>query len=160
MSRSIHRSLSVEQTSAILRSVKEKLGPTSSVTSLGHAAMVLTMLEFDQAEGRPAENRSFANLLFINGRRHLSSDHLRSNQYVPLCRALGIIEFREIEKCRLSRDPSEGEIQEKLRYACSEAGRSYQMIRDQESLLTESSAAMEIMLRVECVPKFFPNSHL
>jgi len=50
---SIHHVLSPEQSKAILRSVKEKLGPAYSITYLGHAATVMTMLKFKPSHDRP-----------------------------------------------------------------------------------------------------------
>ena len=81
----------------------------------------------------------------MNGRRYLDSSRKKAKDYVPLCRAFGAIEFRDVDSYILSDEPSKEEVQGKLKIACEEARRSYQGIREQESILTESISVAESM---------------
>ena len=151
MPKAIHKRFSVEESKVILLAVKEKLGKACSITHLGHAAMVMTMLKFKPAQERPAPGAPLVSPLFMNGRRYLDQDILRSRSCISLCRAFNAIEFRNVEKYILSDNPSQEEIQGKLGLACSEAIRSYQAVRDQKSVLTESFFTAEYMARAKYI---------
>ena len=131
---------SVEQSNAILRSVKAEIGPAASVTHMGHAAMVMTLFEFKPSQDRPSNSDRYVSPLFINGRRYLNPERRKSTSHLPMCRAIGAIEFRDVERYLLSGQESKEEVREKLKIACEEARRSYQAIREKASLLTESFA--------------------
>lgn len=105
--------------------------------------MVMTALQFKSPQERPSSNR-FVSPLFINGRRYLDPKH-EPKPYIPMCRAIGAVEFRDVDRYMVSEDASKEEIQQKLRLACEEARRSYQAIREQRSLLTESFSVAEFM---------------
>ncbi len=62
-----------------------------------------------------------------------------------MCRAIGAVEFPDVERYILSEEPNKDEVQQKLKIACEEARRSYQRIREQDSLLTESFAVAMAM---------------
>lgn len=140
--RSMAKTLAITETKAIMGSVKTKLGPGFSITHLGHAAMVMTALKLKPLDERPSSNR-FISPVFINGRRYLTlKDPWKG--YVPMCRAFGAIDFRDVARYTLSEKANKEEIQQRLKVACEEARRSYQAIRDQTSLLTESFAVTEV----------------
>ena len=134
----IHKRFSIEESNAILLAVKNKLGKACSVTHLGHAAMVMTMLRFKPVQERPAHDARLVSLLFINGRRYLDQSFPGSRKYINLCRAINVIDLRDVETYVLSDKVTEKEVQEKLRLACADVAKSYQAVRDQTSLLTES----------------------
>ena len=142
---SIQREFSSEQTKAILRSVKTEIGSEASVTQLGHAAMAMTLLKFKASEEGASDGDRFVSPLFMSGRRYLDPERPKSKYHVPMCRAIGAIEFRDAEKYILLESDSQDKIRIKLKKACEEAGRSYQAIREQESLLTDSFAAAAFM---------------
>lgn len=147
MPKAIHQRFSVEESKAILLAVKEKLGKSCSVTHLGHAAMVMTMLKFKPVQERPTPGARLVSPLFINGRRYLDRGVPRSQSYISLCRAFSAIEFRDVENYIIPDSASKEEIQGKLKLACAEAFRSYRAVRDQKSLLTESLSMAEYMTR-------------
>ena len=151
MPKAIHKPFSIEESNAILRAVKEKLGEKCSVTHLGHAAMVMTMLKSKAVQERPKSNANLVSPLFINGRKYLDQDVPGSQNYISLCRALSAVEFRDVEGYILSENASKEEVQAKLKLACAEAFRSYQAIRDQKSLLTESFSLVEYMAKAKHV---------
>ena len=62
-----------------------------------------------------------------------------------MCRAIGAIEFRIVDRYQLSGTDSREEVRRKLKIACEEARRSYQAIREEESMLTKSFAVAEYM---------------
>jgi hypothetical protein len=140
---SIQTVFTAAESRAIMESIKTKIGPAFSITHLGHAAMVMTALQFKSPQERPSSNR-FVSPLFINGRRYLDPKH-EPKPYVPMCRAIGAVVFRDVDRYMVSEDASKEEIQQKLRLACEEARRSYQAIREQQSLLTESFSVAELM---------------
>ena len=148
---SIHHVLSPEQSKAILRSVKEKLGPTYSITYLGHAATLMTMLKFKPPHDRPSDQKHVVSPLFINGRRYLDPQQPKSLDHIPMCQAIGAVEFRDVERYTLSEEPKKKEVQQKLKIACEEARRSYQRVREQDSLLTESFAVADAMATAKSV---------
>ena len=141
---SIQREFSLEQSKTILRSVKTNIGPQASVTQLGHAAMAMTLLKSRASEERSDSGR-FVSPLFMSGRRYLNPERPKSTYHVPMCRAIGAIEFREVEKYVLLENDGKDKIRMKLKKACEEAVRSYQAIREQESLLTDSFAVAEFL---------------
>lgn len=141
----IHKRFSVEESNAILLAVKKKLGKACSVTHLGHAAMVMTMLKFKPVQERPAHDARFVSPLFINGRRYLDQGVPGSKNYISLCRAVSGVELRDVETYILSDQVTEKEVQEKLRLACADVFRSYSAVRDQKSVLTESFCMAEYM---------------
>lgn len=143
---SIHQSFSPEKSNALLRSVKEKLGPDSSITYLGHAAMVLTMLRLKPPRDRPSDQNRIVSPVFANGRKYLEIEQPKSANHVPMCRAMNAVEFCDVEKIVISNGSSHEETQQKLKRACEEARRSYQRIRKKNSLLTESFFVAETMV--------------
>lgn len=143
--RSAHHSFSPIQSSSILRSIKEKIGPAYSITHLGHAAMIMTLLRLKHPQSRPINQPDLVSPLFINGRRYLDPLQLNASDHIPLCRAISGIEFRDVGRYILSPNANQGEIQQKLRIACEEARRSYTRIRNQESLLTELFGVTKVM---------------
>lgn len=155
MPKAIHKRFSVEESKAILLAVKEKLGKACSITQLGHAAMVMTMLKFKPAQERPLPGACLVSPLFMNGRRYLDQGILGSRSYISLCRAFSAVEFRDVENYILSDNPSKEEIQGKLRLACAEAFRSYQAVREQKSVLTESFSTMGFMTRAKYIQTRF-----
>lgn len=126
---------------------KEKLGRAYSVPHLGHAAMVMTMLKFKPFEDRPTHSGHLASRLFINGRKYLDQGVPGSQNYVSLCRAISAIEFRDVESYVLSDNASKEEVQGKLRLAWAQAFTSYQPVRDQRSILTESFFVADYMAK-------------
>ena len=142
---SIQRDFSLEQSKTILRSVKTEIGPEASVTQLGHAAVVLTLLGSRASEEGASDGGRFVSPLFMSGRRYLNPERPKSTYYVPMCRAIGAIEFRDVERYILLENDGKDKIRMKLKKACEEARRSYQAIREQESLLTESFATAEFL---------------
>lgn len=145
MPKSIRKIFSVEQSKAILRSVKSEIGPAATVTHLGHAAMAMTLLSIKPATDRPLTCDKFVSPLFMSGRRYLDPKQPKSKDYVPMCRAIGAIEFRIVDRYQLSGTDSREEVRRKLKIACEEARRSYQAIREEESMLTKSFAVAEYM---------------
>ena len=65
--------------------------------------------------------------------------------YIPMCRAIGAIEFRGLDRYILSKDDKRAKMQRKLQIACDEAWYSYDRVRQQTSLLTESFNMGEFM---------------
>ena len=148
---SIQKGFSIAQSRKILRAVKAKIGSNGSVTHLGHAAVVLTLLKLQAAKQTLPNKARFVSLLFMSGRRYLNPKGPKATFYVPMCRAIGAIEFRDVERYVCSEKDSIGEVQQKLKIACQEAKRSYQAIRERESVLTESFTAAEFISNAKCV---------
>ena len=154
---SIQREFSLEQSKAILRSVKTEIGPEASVTQLGHAAMAMTLLKFKAPEEGASEGDRFVSPLFMSGRRYLNPERPKSKYHVLMCRAIGAIEFREADRYIPLESDSRDKIRIKLKKACEEAVRSYQAIREQESLLTDSFAAAALMGTAKYVERSWHN---
>ncbi|CAF9932534.1 MAG: trichothecene 15-O-acetyltransferase [Alectoria fallacina] len=149
MPKAIHKRFSVKESNAILLAVKEKIGEACFVTQLGHAAMVMTMLKFKPVQERPTHGAQLVSPLFINGRRFLDQCFPPSQNYISMCRAISAISFRNVENYILSDNESKEEVQGKLKLACAEAFRSYQAVRDQKSVLTESFSVAEHIARAK-----------
>ncbi len=149
--RSIHRSFPVDESAAILRSVKEKLGPSYTITSLGHAAVFMTMLKMRSPRNVSMDQRLFYSPVFMSGRRYLHPGYANSIRHVPMVRAIGIVEFHDVEDYILSDAPSKEEVMKKLRRGCEEALESYQAIRKRESALTESFGLTEHLATLQYV---------
>ena len=129
-------------TAAILQTCKTILGV--SVTHLGHAAMVIAALRRSRPESQPSEDPLVCPL-FFNGRQYLDLDGLNSGAYLPMCRAMGFIEFNDLNTMSLPKLANEGETYGALIHACHQARNSYQQIKHQSSVLTESFAGSEYL---------------
>ena len=114
-----------------------------SVTHLGHAATVIAAFKGSGQEDLPRNGLTCP--LFFNGRRCLDSDSKKPRFYLPMCRAMGFIEFTDAEKLALPKHPTAAETHKALAYACHQAQDSYQRIRDQTSILTESFVGSEYL---------------
>lgn len=131
------------ETQAIMASIKTKIGPAVSITHLAHAAMEMSAFQMKSPHEGPSSTKILTPL-WINGRRYLDPQSKAAN-YVPMCRAIGAIEFRNVKEYIISENASVEEMQQKLKKACEEARRGYQAFHEQRSLLTESFSAAESM---------------
>ena len=113
-----------------------------SVTHLGHAATVVAASKSSEVGNRPLGDRLVCPL-FFNGRRYLEPDN--SKQYLPMCRAMGFVEFHGLETLFPPKQPSQAETYKALIHACYQARDSYQRIHDQTSVLSESFAGSEYL---------------
>ena len=129
-------------TARILRACKEKF--SISVTHLGHAATVVAALKHSKVKSMPPGDGLMCSL-FINARRYLDLDNPKSKAYLPMCRAMGFIKFNSLHKVSLPEQASQAETHKTLVYACHQAQDSYQRIRDQTSILTESFEGSEYL---------------
>lgn len=115
-----------------------------SVTHLGHAATVVATFKGSKLEDLPRDGLICP--LFLNGRRCLASDSVWTKVYLPMCRALGFIEFDDADKLALPKNPTPAATYEALSYACSQAQDSYKKIQGQGSILTESFTGLESLV--------------
>ena len=135
---SLFRDFSKEESTAVLRAVKEKLGTSYTVTHLGHAAMVLAMLKFNPPPDNVLEGQSFISPCFMNGRRYLRADPSMTHDHIPVCQAFGVVVFPNVKDYIISSDATNERSAETLIKATKAARTSYQSIREQDSILSES----------------------
>ena len=139
----LHRSLSKATLSAILRALKQFPDQQPSITHLGHAAVIVTALNSNMMFTDISMPKDLLCPLFMNGRSYLDSDLQNPKAYIPMVRAMGVLEFLNSDQYQFSRERCQAQIYSKTVLACEEARRSYQKIRDQTSMLTLSLSVAE-----------------
>lgn len=72
-----------------------------------------------------------------------------------MCKAISANAFRDVGRYILSDNASREEVHGKLILACAEAFRSYQAVRDQKLVLTESFSMAEYMARAKYIKTIF-----
>ncbi|KAG0645771.1 Core trichothecene cluster (CTC) 3 [Hyphodiscus hymeniophilus] len=135
--------ISTHQTAALLRNVKSIINPSSNITHLGHAAMVLALLR----SNRPTyPSQRLFSPCWLNGRRYLKpSPSLPKppKSYIPICQSFAPIVFSGLDHLNLKRSATNNEIREVLGKACREATEEYGRIRKRESMLPECVVMFE-----------------
>ncbi|CZR51941.1 uncharacterized protein PAC_01818 [Phialocephala subalpina] len=131
--------LSTHQTTALLSAIKHVISPTSNITHLGHAAMVLAILRSIQL---PTTTRALYSPCWLNGRRYLRDSEL-AKSYVPICQSFAPVVFDGMEELVLSPEATKGELGAKLIRACRVATGEYGMIKARKSMLPECVVLFE-----------------
>ncbi|KAK0103443.1 trichothecene 15-O-acetyltransferase [Cadophora gregata] len=132
--------LSQTKTSAILQATKHVLGPSSNITHVCHAALVLALLRASQPSPSTRAARTLYSPCWLNGRRYLKptpSCPSPQTEYIPICLSFAPIVFNDIEELALSSTASRHEIREKLLKACRVSTEQYIDIRERKSMLPE-----------------------
>ena len=135
------------------------LGPSYTITHVGHAAMIVAMLKHQNPQGNEAQAilRPIVSSCFINGRRYLKGDGPKGRTYLPNCQATGIVEFPDVREYTYVTSGGDEECNKEkakkaLIKACKAANRSYQKIRERESIffgvIAESRVDTEVSGRL------------
>ena len=136
------------QSTSLLQQVKKVVGSDSSITHLGHAAMVLALLRSypllqPDMEAKPSPLYSPC---WLNGRRYLLSTAGHPNpptDYIPLCISFAPILFADLKDLSLSLEAGKEEIKSKLVYTSRIATKSYRKISNRKSILPECVVLFE-----------------
>ncbi|KAI9781619.1 MAG: trichothecene 15-O-acetyltransferase [Geoglossum umbratile] len=148
---------------SIVRAVKERFGPSCTVTHLGHAAMVLAILKLNPPDDL-AKASSLTSPCFMNGRRYLRADHGIANRYIPVCQAQGAVVFPNIKDYAIPSGATKERSVEILSQTCRVAMASYRSIRERDSILSESLPLPEYLAascqkkREQAAPYFLSDS--
>ncbi|KUJ22961.1 uncharacterized protein LY89DRAFT_727749 [Mollisia scopiformis] len=124
--------ISAEKTTALLQAIKYVVSPSSNITHLGHAAMVLAL-----ARTLPTSCRTLCSPCWLNGRRYL---HFSVESYVPICQSFAPVFFPEIS---LSADAGKEEVRDVLVEVCRVATIEYGKIKARKSMLPECVVLFE-----------------
>ena len=81
----------------------------------------------------------------MNGRRYLDQGAYKAKEYVPMCRTISAIEFRDVERYICEEGDGVEMVWEKVRLAAEDARRGYERVRGLESLLSEGFGIIEVM---------------
>ncbi|KAH9214188.1 hypothetical protein DL95DRAFT_446705 [Leptodontidium sp. 2 PMI_412] len=135
--------LSLTQTSAILQAIKKVLGPSSNITHLCHAAIVLALLRASplSASTSGSATQTLSSPCWLNGRRYLNPTPTcpsPSTDYIPICLSFAPIIFTDTDELVLSSTATRDEIREKLLRACRISTEQYMYIRGRRSMLPET----------------------
>ena len=127
----------------LLQRVKIELGPLATITHLGHAAMILTMLrgQIDDITS-PGFNTSYFSPCWMNGRPYLCQDKSVSS-YTPVCQALGEVVLSDCEEYIMQMRQPTFKRRDTLIQAAKVVSQSYQALRRKKSILSESVPLME-----------------
>lgn len=142
---SLFRDFSEEESNAILKAIKIKLGLSSTITHLGHAAMFLATLKRSPRQSEELQGGPFISPCFMNGRRYLRGDNNMANCYIPLCQAVGVIVFPDVKHYITLINGTNPDPTKALIRAVTAARTSYQSIRHQNSILSESLPIPEFL---------------
>ncbi|KXH68107.1 hypothetical protein CSAL01_12931 [Colletotrichum salicis] len=93
--RTIWRTFTAEQSAAIKAAIKTRLGPSFTVTHLGHAAMVLALLRARPLPADAPDSVTLVSPLPVNGRRYLRGD--AAGRYGS-CQAGASVEFAPLRE--------------------------------------------------------------
>lgn len=121
------------QTTALLHAIKNIISPTSNITHLGHAAMVLALLRFLPQNSQPTSTRALYSPCWLNGRRYLQDTGLMRD-YVPICQSFAPVVF-DLKEPVVGKEAGKEEVREKLVKACRMATEEYRGIRERRSML-------------------------
>ncbi|KAG4437997.1 hypothetical protein IFR05_006537 [Cadophora sp. M221] len=132
--------LSPAQTSTILQAVKRVLGPSSNITHLCHAAIVLALLRASPPAVQPSETQTIYSPCWLNGRRYLNptpSCPSPTTNYIPICLSFAPLIFTNIDELVLTSTATKCDTQEKLLKVCRMSTEQYTNIRERTSMLPE-----------------------
>ncbi|GKT45932.1 putative 15-O-acetyltransferase SAT12 [Colletotrichum spaethianum] len=93
--RTIWRAFTAEQSVAIKAAIKTRLGPSFTVTHLGHATMVLALLRARPLPADAPDSVALSSPLPVNGRRYLRGDAARR---YGSCQAGASVEFAPLRE--------------------------------------------------------------
>ena len=141
----------------LLQTVKQKLGPSYTITHLAHAAFILAILRsnpptdptpdktFNDNDTIVPTHTPFISPLLTNARRYLDPENPQTKDYTPICQATGLIVFPDYQDLLIRDEISKEEKMTILLKACKASHASYQRIRERKSMLTESLVREELM---------------
>ncbi|GAD91476.1 conserved hypothetical protein [Paecilomyces variotii No. 5] len=142
--RSIFHTFTPEETANLLRAVKERLGPKYTITHLGHAAVLLSLLKTNPPPADAPETFCVT-ASPVNSRRFLQEDYAKGTKtYYPVCQSTAPLLFENI----LSYDPrscDKEQLREKLARAAKHTKETYDFWMTQPSFLPASVSFMSII---------------
>lgn len=153
------------QSTSLLQQVKKVVGSDSSITHLGHAAMVLALLRSypllqPDMEAKPSPLYSPC---WLNGRRYLLSTAGHPNpttDYIPLCISFAPILFADLRDLSLSLEAGKEEIKSKLVHASQIATKSYRKISNRKSILPECVVLFENLAKMMGTMRYVVHSRV
>jgi hypothetical protein len=129
----------LDQSTALLKAIKQYLGPEATITHLGHAAMVLAMLRREPVSNTaPNVEKTLYSPCWLNGRRYLRpfNGHPQPiSSYGPLCMSYAPVIFSDLDELSLPVDATRDETREALLKAGKAAAEQYRKIREQKNML-------------------------
>ncbi|KAH7346548.1 15-O-acetyltransferase Tri3-domain-containing protein [Rhexocercosporidium sp. MPI-PUGE-AT-0058] len=143
--------LSPTQTSTILQAIKDVLGPSSNITHLCHAAMVLALLRASSISTSASATQTLYSPCWLNGRRYLSPTPpcpSPKTDYIPICLSFAPIIFTDLDELVLSSTATRCEMRDKLLKACRMSTEQYINIREKKSMLPETVNLFEDIARM------------
>jgi len=129
--------LTAEQSTKLLSTVKHVIGPSSNITHLAHAAMVLALLRAYTPGPNP---KTLYSPCWLNGRRylrHITGQPDPEASYLPICQSFGPVIFPNLDDLVLPLQASRNEIKDKLIGTCRTATEEYAKIRARKSMLPD-----------------------
>lgn len=121
--------------------MKQELGPPATINHLAHAAMVVAMLRAHPPPSSLLESTLYS-ASWIDGRKYLREGY---QKFVPNCRAMGEVIFPCLGEYLVRKDSPKEEVRACVLRAWKTAFVSYQRIREQKSLLSESIPLTEYL---------------
>lgn len=139
-----HITLTEAQSRLLIQNVKRLLGPSTTLTHLGHAAMVLAMLRSNRP---PTTANTLYSPCWLNGRRYLQTSPGQpppTKSYIPICLSFAPVVFPDLQDLVLDHhNATKEETKQALMKACEVATKEYMKIRARKSMLPGSVAWME-----------------
>ena len=115
-------SFSKAETEAVIQAVKKRLGPQYTISHLGHAATVLTLLKTNPLPTSAPDSTVLIMPLPVNGRRFLKAEY--ADKQYGACQAGAVVEFEDLKSWTVDDSDSDA-VKAALERGCKHVKESY-----------------------------------
>ena len=129
-----------DQSTQLIQQVKLLVNSDSTITHLGHAAMILALLRSNPLPPGSTTQHLYSPC-WLNGRRYLQPPHDRT--HIPICLSFAPIVFSDLQGLTLEREATRSSIKNVLLEACAMATEEYMKIKERRNMLPPSVNIME-----------------
>jgi 15-O-acetyltransferase Tri3 len=135
------------QSTSLVEAVKRVVGCDSNITHLGHAAMVLALLQCNPlTEALSTSPQPLYSPCWLSGRRYLLTSFQHPapmKDYIPLCLSFAPVIFPDLRELSIPGLAGRRAIKPMLVKACKIATAEYEKIKIRKSMLPECVALFE-----------------
>jgi len=108
---------------AMIESVKKRVGPEYTISHLGHAAMVLALLQIQPVPSNMGDTAYLCSPLPVNGRRYLMDPS--ATRYGP-CQAGAVVQFPNLGSGNVDKNDSKA-VKQTLERGCEHVKEGYDL---------------------------------
>ncbi|KAL8726163.1 MAG: hypothetical protein Q9166_006880 [cf. Caloplaca sp. 2 TL-2023] len=144
-SKTLWRTFTKEQSQNLVKVVKERLGPSYTITHLGQAALLLALVKMHPPGPDVPTSTVFCCATPINGRRYIQEPYRSYNKpYFPNCQVSGFVLFEDIKNFMQEGDRKDEKTKELLVSAAKQSKDGYAKILNRPHNLASSTSILEL----------------